>query len=436
MDKASIITATFSTDSKNITLDPGFVGEVKVNGKPLLAVSTVSSSGVAPVASANGSNVIATPSVVKPTPGEPEVKPTPGTVANVPGENGERQNVPAPEIGKANPAAAGLGSEYTKAFPKAKIVVLSPSQHLTQKDIIAMAKSSQVAQKPVYWAEPVTPPNPSEGVSVGPTEMKLAEVRGDVKVISPLGEATSAKDAMTVTSSSRYELGENSSAAILIGGVDSVRLTPFTTATITSKLEGGVRTTLIDLQEGIVFNKVGQRDGEKQDYRVKSPVGVAAARGTDFANLYHDGHFVTMGVQGAVGVSNSGGAPVGLVAPGDAHTPAYFALGGNGNQKNNDILQILATAFQINTKTNSIITSIQNGVNPSPQQQAYLGNVIVVNLAVPPSNQNLLLTPFAYQLPPPQQFGPNGNPEIPRGPVVTNELPAVPTNTPIPTTPT
>lgn len=98
---------------------------------------------------------------------------------------------------------------------------------------------------------------------------------------------------MLIPTGSTVETSTASSAAVFMGGVDSARLVPDSGMTVTQGMEGTVRHTLIDLKKGAVFSRVGKRPGETQKYEVQTPEGVAAARGTEFADeVYEDLHLV------------------------------------------------------------------------------------------------------------------------------------------------
>jgi len=47
--------------------------------------------------------------------------------------------------------------------------------------------------------------------------------------------------------------------------------------TVTQSLDGAVRKTLIALERGPVFSRVGQRDGETQDFKIQTPEGTTSA---------------------------------------------------------------------------------------------------------------------------------------------------------------
>jgi ribosomal protein L27 len=155
-------------------------------------------------------------------------------------------------------------------------------------------------KKKLFWAEPITPPNGSAPV-IGIDQMKLAAVHGPVTLKLPNGETKPGADGMIIPSGTSISTADGASAAVFMGGVDSARFLPDTKAKVSQNLDGSLRHTSINLQVGTVFSRVGHRPGEKQDYEVRTPEGVAAARGTSFSTT----------------VTNSGGHEVTIVATQD-----------------------------------------------------------------------------------------------------------------------
>ena len=131
-----------------------------------------------------------------------------------------------------------------------------------------------------YWSEPGTPPN-GPPPAVGLDEMKLVELHGSVSLKTADGVIKPAEEGMAIASGSTIITADNASAAVFIGGVNSVRLMPDCELTITLKLEGNLRKTVVGLDHGAVFSRIGHLVGEKEDFEVKTPEGVAIAHGTE-----------------------------------------------------------------------------------------------------------------------------------------------------------
>jgi len=245
-DKQAVVTLTFSPNSNGnarVSVDPGYVGSVQVNSRTVHRSEVASSAPVRSSAPA----------------------PAPTTIA-------PRSNDDMTPRGDLSPAsvsydAAPAGGSYE-----------APT---------ATATTQVQKKEPIFWAEPVTPPNGTPP-DVGPTQMKLVEVQGNVTVRTPGGETRDGSEGMVIPSGSTVSTPAGSSVAVFMGGVNSARLLPDTEAQVTQHVNGATRNTMIDLHQGTVFSRVGHRPGETQDYEVRTPEGVAAARGTEFAD--HRGH--------------------------------------------------------------------------------------------------------------------------------------------------
>lgn len=127
-----------------------------------------------------------------------------------------------------------------------------------------------------------------EGVSCinKPNEIKLTEVWGDVKLTIPgQNQPIQAKNDMIVPSGTKFVLGKGKSqVAADIGNSHSVRFMPHSEATISRTLTPKSDKVSVDLKKGAAFSKVKQK-GSTVDFRIVTPQGVAAARGTDYATI-------------------------------------------------------------------------------------------------------------------------------------------------------
>jgi hypothetical protein len=180
----------------------------------------------------------------------------------------------------------------------------------------------------------------------------------------PDGTTKAGENGMVVPSGASVKTDDKgSSAAIFIGGVDSARLLPGTDVSVTQSLRGVVRHTNINLREGTVFSRVGRRSGEKEDYQVSTPEGVAAARGTEFADHrsrdrsghYHHYVFVVKGI-------------VALIVNGNT----FKIIAGNGQEvgmgsvpptqdEKSVLMQLLQILQQFNVDLNAILDKLNGG---------------------------------------------------------------------------
>jgi len=296
-DKEAVVTLTFR-DANHVSVDPGYVGKVAVNAQaveqhavvkntPAPTPHAASAPTLAPRTSAN-----VQPRELPPAPAPHEEKtpadaaPKPAVQAAEPETSTEkRESTPtASDLLKSPvydtdsspaPPAGNPGGIKSHAPPLMGGIFSQPPINNS------VGSSDGGGKKKLYWSEPITPPNGSPP-QVGVDEMKVVEVKGPVSIKLANGETQPAQDGMILPSGSTVMTSSNSSAAVFMGGVNSTRLMPDTAAKITQHLDGSVRHTSIDLDIGSIFSRVGRRVGETEDYQVRTPEGVAAARGTDF----------------------------------------------------------------------------------------------------------------------------------------------------------
>ena len=281
-DKA-VVTLTFSSNLKGVTIDPGYVGSVEVNSHRLrqhhLADDVPSQPMTTPAISAPAvtSEVVAPVVAVS--------APTPAAVSAVPPASSEIApsafpRAPAPLASQLSPSL--LTQDNSGSAPADNSAVAKTVSATPGAASVPSSPANDVAQTTVklYWSEPVTPPN-GPAPTVGLDEIKLVEVHGPVSVTLSGGEIETGVDGMTVPSGSQVTTFDNASAALFMGGVNSARLMPHCALTVTQSFDGAVRKTTLDLERGAVFSRVGRRAGEVQDYQVRSAEGVMDATSPD-----------------------------------------------------------------------------------------------------------------------------------------------------------
>ena len=269
-DKSAVVTLTFSSSLNSVKVDPGYVGVVRVNSENVHHELATHQEVTRPVKTAS-----------LPPPAEP--------TAAVPAVTSSSESAPSPHATPAPrmntevaprdlPPAGGTSSNSASLQP----VSGSSSEEVT----------TSLSKKRLFWAEPVTSPN-AKLPHVASDEMKLVAVHGAVSVRRPDGTTERGANGTLVPTGSHVLTTAGSSAAVLMGGVDSARLLPNSNVVVAQNMEGSVRHTTVDLEGGTVFSRVGRRPGETQRYEVRTPQGVAAARGTEYADTLRNGiHFV------------------------------------------------------------------------------------------------------------------------------------------------
>jgi hypothetical protein len=267
--------------------------------------------------------------------------------------------------------------------------------------------SVRAASQPT-WIEPVTPPAPAKLPSITATEIKLVEVKGKVSVAAADGRSFEpAREGMSVPSGSIVKTSNGSSAAVLLGGVNSVRVAPDSQAQVVQKVDNGKRDTLVDLKRGTVFSKVGRRAGEVQTFQVKTPLGVAAAKGTDFAVKLASGNMIVFTSAGTVELRDANGNLIATLSSAPGLPIAIGSVMALTDAQKQELLNDLYLLIDsLNSKVNALRDKVAGGGTLTPGERAWLAQLgVALDVVNPPSNP-------PGDLPPPtfNTFDPNFNP--------------------------
>jgi len=271
-DKA-IVTLTFSKNLKSVLVDPGYVGIVNVDSQRL-APHLLADDTVEPVSVSQITNTPLDPTPIVAAPAPQSVS---DSVTTVPAVTAPVASAPD-STSVTNPSAAP-NAPATLASQLAPSILDQNKPATTAVAANAATPSGTTAgvQKvKLFWAEPVTAPD-GTAPQVGLNEIKLVEVHGLVSITLPSGDTKNGMEGMIIPSGSTVKTMANSSAALFMGGINSARLMPKCELTVTQSLDGAVRKTLIALERGPVFSRVGQRDGETQDFKIQTPEGTTSA---------------------------------------------------------------------------------------------------------------------------------------------------------------
>lgn len=273
------------------------------------------------------------------------------------------------------------------------------------------------------WLEPVTPPDPSQMPVCGPTEIRLVEVTGSVKVFLPDHPDQEQKPelGMVIPSGSVLKTDADGMVTLLLGGINSVRVTSNSEVRCEQSMESDkLRNTLLSLQKGILFSKVGSRLGEAQVFKVKTPLGVAAARGTDFVTVAMPDRMDVWIAQGKVELRNEKDEMMGTVA---SDVPGALKIIRNppidDPQKNMMAdSATMSTAIGMLPKMNVKLAPIREkqdkGESLTAQEQKYLSHILAVHWLVKARKAGA----------PAPEAAPQANPPPAQG--STNTLPAAP----------
>ena len=318
------------------------------------------------------------------------------------------QTAPKPSEYKQIDTHFYLKGDVLKADPDA--IILTDGSY-TQKDDSWFVPHHKKAPKEIYvqlvkdWIEPITPPEMPASLGVPPDAMQIREPQGDVQVAFPTAPATflPATDNMTIPNGSVVKTGANGTAAVLFGGVDSARLTPNSAAAVQQTVTATSRSTEVDLTTGAVFSKVGKRIGEKEDYKVHTPYGVAAARGTDFVTVALSSRTDVWIAKGTVELDSPDGKPVGTVkSEGTGSLKIIrFPLVPNLHDAMSASAETMTAALDfiptVNLKIKALRDKLAQGVKLTAHEIDYLGRIekvpclIKLDLVVPPVETPVLL---------------------------------------------
>jgi hypothetical protein len=418
-DKQAVVTLTFSRHLDQVGIDPGYLGIVQVDSHTL-RLHNLADEG-SPVVTPAGTEA---PPPVRTSPEtNPPVRTSSSSVAQASTPSPVVQPVSNPMVRTTMPSIEAP-PPLASSFPASTTTTSSSSQVTPAIETapqgapsatspaattpglpLQVPKSTKSDVTTFFWSESVTPPD-GHPPPIAIDEMKLVDVHGSVTVSMPDGATKTGENGMVVPSGAGVKTGDKaSSAAIFIGGVDSARLLPGTDVTIMHNLNGSVRRTNINLRDGTVFSRVGRRPGEKEDYTVSTPEGVAAARGTEFADHrsrdgsghYH--HYVFV-VKGIVALIVNGNTFKIIAANGQA-----VGMGSVPPTQDEKIvlMQILQILQQFNVYINAILEKLKSGLgtltaaeiqyyNQQLSQSIYLVDELN-NLIVGPTG---VTTPYNY----------------------------------------
>ncbi|MEI9998255.1 MAG: hypothetical protein WDO13_03330 [Verrucomicrobiota bacterium] len=281
----AIVTLAFSPDLKSVSVDPGYVGTVDVDSHRLVPHRLADDAPAAlppvpPSAAPTPAPATAVPAPVAPSADIAAAPPaaTPAAVETAPAAAAAPKPVSsAPPIlaSQLTPILAPTTPATPAPAPVHTSTVDASDTPVAAMSTVAVASASRSPGR-LFWSEPVTPPN-GPAPPAGSDEIRLVEVHGGVDVVQPDGSTQPGTEGQLVASGSTLHTQANASAALFLGGINSARLMPGCELVVTQSVGNAVRRTLLDLHHGAVFTRVGRRDGETQDFEVRTADGSSAA---------------------------------------------------------------------------------------------------------------------------------------------------------------
>jgi biopolymer transport protein ExbD len=332
---------------------------------------------------------------------------------------------PAPTP-KAPLAPAEYKRTDTNFYPKGDFVkdhagaVIIPRGGYTQKEDSYFFTPKIRAPKTIYvetlddWIEPITPPDMPASLGVPADAMQIREPQGDVQVALPSAPAnfSPATDNMTLPNGAVVKTGENGTAAVLFGGVDSARLMPNSAAAMQQTVTATSRVAEVDLTAGGVFSKVGTQVGVKGSYEVHTPFGNAVAQGGDFVTVITSSRADVWVAQGTVNFENPAASNAAEAVTSDGTGPLKIlrspAIADSHQTLLADVETLTPTLNFIplaNQKVKGLRDKQAQGTTLSANEEAYLGRIkqvpslIKLDLVPPPAP--VVVTPPPAEPPPP-----------------------------------
>lgn len=428
-DKSAVVTLTFSKSLNSVHVDPGYIGEVEVNaqrlrhdaalnGTPHLAIPgmTASPNEQATLAGASAPKWAVAAAATTQTPPAPVTLPIPAPPTGQAANQSANISTPTAEVDGSVPVHAPSPMQVNDASQMPFTATATPGP----STVSVVGSETAPKQHVLYWSEPITPPG-GKAPEVASNEMKLIELQGSASVTEPGASSHDATEGMLVPSGSTISTSGSSSLALFMGGVNSIRLMPGSEIQVTQTVDGSVRKTLVTLHSGTVFSRVGHRDGEKEDYRVQTPEGVAVAKGTEFADTVSGGHHYVFVVKGIVAMLIHD-IQTGLLTP----TPNNMAAGAMppSDDGNKILFAVLNQLQPFQHKLQKVIAAINNGT-ATPEEIGFYDQMrktfsVAVDDNYDPTHPNQFLGPFTSttgygdqyygSLERPQDFGePNPN---------------------------
>jgi biopolymer transport protein ExbD len=234
------------------------------------------------------------------------------------------------------------------------------------------------------WLEPVTPPSmplTPEGLGIAPDAMQIREPQGDVTIALPDNPSNffPATDRMAVPDGAIVKTGADGTTAVLLGGVNSLRLAPNSQASVEQTVTPDLRSTRVDLKSGAAFSKVGLRPGAAQDYEVRTEAGTVKVKGTDFLTVVGAGHTNVFLVQGVVEFDGPDGHRLALAKSNGSGEPQLIqselaARGGKGTPP--PVIGEATMAFDfiptVNVKVKALREKEAAGTTLTPEEKQYL----------------------------------------------------------------
>ncbi len=129
----------------------------------------------------------------------------------------------------------------------------------------------------------------------------LRSMTGDVQISSDGTNFVPAEGAQSIPAGTTIRTGADSSAVVVPMQGAAVQVASNTTVTLESLFTGTKRTAELQLRSGTVSALLDPTRATATDFRIRTPQGVAAARGTHYGVAHVNGQTVIAVKDGSVG---------------------------------------------------------------------------------------------------------------------------------------
>jgi hypothetical protein len=161
---------------------------------------------------------------------------------------------------------------------------------------------------PLLFAGLLTPP-----LQADPTQAKVSSVTGPVTYAQPgSSEFKNLSEGMQLQAGSKIRTGKNGEAVVVIVPGAAMQISPNSEVTVdsmsvneTASGETAKRKALVSLSNGTVSALIDPKRSKETDFKIQTPQGVAAARGTFYAVTVENGKTYVGVKKGKVGVAHT-----------------------------------------------------------------------------------------------------------------------------------
>lgn len=200
-----------------------------------------------------------------------------------------------------------------------------------------------------YWSEP-----PPPWIQPLQNEAMVVDAKGEIFIENSSGKS-SLKTGDAVQLNSKLSTGAAGCVTLLLPGGSSIRLLPNSEGTVSQQMSGAKRITLVTMIKGVVFADVKPKPGEVQNFSVKTPYGIAKAKGTSFMVTSKDESMMVATITGEVEVTDGNGKFLGVSNPIAPKNPGIISTQITKSDLQSALAETLVSVQQFNSQTAALL---------------------------------------------------------------------------------